>query len=356
MAHLKQDKMQENERWEALFNRQPIDRVALSLSCIGFAARNVGYPLVDIYEDAEKCFWSQVWTNEMYGAMHYVHYVWAFGAREFGGEIKMPDFEYGMAPSLLRPAIESEEDIERLEIEPPDVKTAGAVPFFMKFSKLAERYSFPIPVYIGGTLSRVGYMLDVERMCKWMIKKPDLVHRVCRLETDFVLAKIKYWVNTFGPERILGWNGSPTESNQIISPKKFEEFALPYQGEVYDYARSLGVQYFYTHLCGEQNLNLPYWAQLFLGDPGIISIGHEVDIETAARYFPNHIIYGNVNTLIIQTGTPQEVYESARICIEKGKKVPGGFILAPGCEIPVNAPPYNVWMFRKAINDFGWYD
>jgi len=118
----------------------------------------------------------------------------------------------------------------------------------------------------------------------------------------------------------------------------------------------MGVKHINTHICGEQNLNLPYWAEIPMGNPGIISIGHEVDLDTASKYFPDHIIVGNVEPALIQTGKPEEVYELSRICIEKGKKHPGGFALAPGCELPPMAPPYNVWMMRKAINDFGWYE
>ena len=73
-------------------------------------------------------------------------------------------------------------------------------------------------------------------------------------------------------------------------------------------------------------------------------------------YFPNDIIMGNIEPAIIQNASPEQVYEQAKLCIIKGKKHPGGFILAPGCELPIMAPPYNVWMLKKAINDFGWYD
>ncbi|MBW1768047.1 MAG: uroporphyrinogen-III decarboxylase, partial [Deltaproteobacteria bacterium] len=59
---------------------------------------------------------------------------------------------------------------------------------------------------------------------------------------------------------------------------------------------------------------------------------------------------------IIQTGTPEEVYEASRTVIEKGKKLPGGFIFSPGCEMPPMAPIENVRMMTKAVNDYGWYD
>ncbi len=65
---------------------------------------------------------------------------------------------------------------------------------------------------------------------------------------------------------------------------------------------------------------------------------------------------GNINPSIIQIGRPEEVYEECRKAIEKGKKAPRGFILMSGCEVPALAPPYNIWIMRKAVSDFGWYD
>jgi len=353
LTQFRQDKMTEEKRWKALMNRQPIERVPIFLFAIGFSAHNVGYSLFSAYEEPEKSFRAQVWTNEMYGAYSVYYPGSAFPAREFGGEVKMPESEYSMAVSLSRPAVQSEEDVWKLKV--PEVKTAGGMPLFWRFAKMEERYGFPITISLGGTLTRVGYICGVERLCKWMLKKPELVHRLCRIETDFVLAVAKSAVDLFGPERILAWDASPTESNQIISPKQFKEFVVPYQEETLEKVKAMGIKHFFIHICGEQNLNLPYWAQLPIGDPSIISIGHEIDIETAAKYFPNNIIMGNINPTIIQNGTPREVYEEARVCIEKGKKCPGGFILGPGCELPVMAPPYNVWMLRKAVNDFGWY-
>jgi uroporphyrinogen decarboxylase len=355
MVKLKKEQMTEMERWEALLNRQPVDRVPFALLAMGFSAVNVGYSKVKAYDDPEKSFWAQDWTNEMYGAAPFTWYFGgAFPAREFGGEAKMPEDEYSMAVSLLRPPVTSEEDVEKLTF--PDVKSAGIIPLLMQFAQLQEKQGHRIILYLGGTLTRVGYMCEPSRMCKWMIKKPELVHRLCRLVTDLILELTAYWVKTFGAERIIGFNACPTESNQVISPKHFEEFALPYMKEVFDNAQAMGIKNIWTHICGEQNMNLPYWAQLSHGDPGIISIGQEIDIDDAARYFPNDIVFGNVDTTIIQFGTPQEVYEMTRQCIDKGKRCPGGFVLAPGCELPLQAPPYNVWTMRKAVNDLGWYE
>lgn len=353
---LRPDRMTEKERLKALLNRQPVDRVPFNLFCRSFAALNVGYSIASVYDDTEKCFEAISCTNEMFDGWHFMFFhPGAFGTREFGGEVKMPTSEYSMAVSMARPAVESEEDAWRLEL--PDIKTAGSIPLMMQFAELQKEHGWPITFPSGSIVTRLGYITGVETMCRWMLKKPELVHRLCQLLVEFHVELARYWVDSFAhPERMIPQAAAPTEANQIISPKLFAEFCLPYQKEINERIFAMGVKHMHTHICGEQNLNLPHWAQITMGNPGIVSFGHEVDLETASQYFPNDIIMGNVEPAVIQMGTPEEVFELSRICIQKGKEHPGGFVLAPGCELPPKAPPYNVWVMRKAINDFGWYE
>jgi uroporphyrinogen decarboxylase len=93
-----------------------------------------------------------------------------------------------------------------------------------------------------------------------------------------------------------------------------------------------------------------------MGDPGIISIGKEINITTAISYFgKTTIIAGNIEPTLLQTGTPRQVYECCRQAIENGKQAPRGYVLMPGCEVPINTPPYNLYTMKKAVDDFGRY-
>jgi len=356
MARFRQDGLTEKERFEALLHRQPLDRVPFYLWELSFAAVTVGYPKVTTFADPAKSFEAFRRTHEMYDGWHYIYFTpGAIGVREFGGEAKLPTGEYAQAATPVKSIVQSEEDAWNLAL--PDVKTAGAIPLVMEFAKLQGKHGFPITFSSGSILKVVQNLTGAETMCRWMMKKPKALHRLCRLVADFHIAVAQYLVDSFDrPERIIPLTAAPTESNQVISPKFFREFSLPYQKDVYEKMLAMGVKHINTHICGEQNLNLPYWAEIPMGDPGIVSVGHEVDLETASKVFPDHILVGNVEPAVIQTGTPEQVYELCRICIEKGKQHPGGFALAPGCELPPMAPPYNVWMMRKAINDFGWYE
>ncbi len=357
----RQDKMTPAERMSALLSGKPIDRVPLSLfdmSCgTGwFCARNVGYPIASVYNDPEKSFWAQVWTQEQYGYDGSPIFSYGcYGGWEFGGEVKYPTTEAEQAPSVSRYPVESEEDIDKLEL--PDVKTAGMLPLAMQFSKMQEQFGMPITPPCGGPLTYAGNIVEVSKLCRWMIKKPELVHRLLRLATDHILQVAHYWVDTFGPERITARDILPIEANQIISPRQFEEFAFPYLKEVHEKVLAMGVKRFNTHICGEQNLNLPYLAQVPMGDPGIVSFGHEVGLATAIKYFGDKcIIAGNIEPTLIQTGTPQQVYELIKPCIEEAKYAPRGYILTAGCDVPPMTSPYNIYVMVKAVNDFGGYD
>lgn len=356
MARFRQDRLTEKERFEALLERRPIDRVPFYLWEFSFASVTAGYPRATTFADPSKSFKAFVRTHEMYDGWHYIYFSpGAIGVREFGGNVKLPTDEFSQAVSALRPVVQTEEDALALKL--PDVKTAGSIPLVMEFAALQDKHGLPVTFSSGSVLKVVQSLTGAETMCRWMMRKPELIHRLCRLVADFHIAVARHVVRIFGrPERIIPLTAAPVESNQMISPNHFREFSLPYQKKVYEEILGMGVKHINTHICGDQNLNLPCWAEMPLGDPGILSFGHEVDMETASGYFPDHIIVGNVDTSVIQSGEPEEVYELSRVCIEKGKKHPGGFALAPGCELPPLAPPFNVWMMRKAINDFGWYE
>ena len=354
-------RMNEQERMQALLRREQPDRVPVwPLGYPGFAVLNAGYPIGDAYNTPEKAFEAQQWCCEQYGWVFTpLFFYGSWGSWEFGGEIKWPSGEFDQAPIVTRFPVETEEDVMNLRV--PPVEDAGIVPLVTAFNKLAVQKGageglFDLLLPVGGSFSIAGNLCGPEKLCKWVLKKPDVAHHLLRLATIHCLGLFQYWKDTVGTEGVLPFIGEPAASNQLISPQQFEKFALPYLKELHEKILDMGFKHIYCHVCGEANANLPFWAQIPMGDPGIVSFGHEVDILTAAEYFPNDVIMGNLEPAIIQTGTPQEVYEASRALIEKGKQCPGGFAFSPGCELPPKAPPLNVWMMTKAANDFGWYD
>ena len=347
--------MTSRDRIETLLAGQAIDRVPLYPFMLGFCAKNVGYPLSTIYSDPPKSFEAQLWTQEQYGFDWGPIYGYAsYGTWEFGGKVKMPESGYEQAPSHVSFPVQSEEDVNRLGL--PDVRTAGFLPLAMEFSRLQAKHGTVITLVLGSSFTIAGNICPVEILYRWMLRKPELVHRLLRLATDHIIDTVTYWADIFGGEQVIPQIWEPLANNDIISPKQFEQFILPYLQESGTSILRMGIKHIFYHICGQQNLNLPFWAHVPMGNPGICSVGTEIEIGTAIEHLGDKaVIAGNIAPHILLTGGPQQVYELCTNALEMGRKAPRGFMLMSGCETPPDTPPYNIYMMRKAINDFGWY-
>lgn len=353
----REDRMSSLERIEALFNGEKPDRVPLGAMCTGFNTVNAGGTVADAYEDPDKSFQAMVWTSEQYRWDPIPQYAGhtVLGAWDFGGDVRMPQGEYEGALVVTRHPVEDEADVNRLEM--PDPGTAGRIPAALRFAALQAEHGLPVYFFSRSPFTMAANICGVSRFMRWTIKNPELCRKLMRFALDHILNALEYWLDSFGVEKVFVWMSSPTESNQLISPRTLEQLALPFHVEYHRRLQALGVRRFGLHICGDQNLNLPLLAEADpWSHPSVLSFGHEVDLEVAAQHFPRDIIFGNIEPALIQMGTPLEVYDRCREAIEKGKRIPGGFVLGPGCGLPIKAPPVNVYAMTKAVCDFGWYE
>lgn len=354
--------MSQEERLAAICDRRETDGIPFIHKGYGFCAKNYGIRKADIYTNPELSFNAQMLTMEQYGAVKEPFYTFvSYGALEFGGEIAYPEeSSYTASPSVASRPIAEAEDVFNLET--PDPSTAGCVPMMMDFARLQEKHGTQIAVICGSPFTHAANLCGVDKFLMWLLDQPEAAHKALDLMADHILQVVQYFVDTFGKDRVLARCAAPTESNKLISPDQFEEHVLPVNQKVYQGALDAGVKKnLYFHLCSDQNKNLVHWQKVPMGRdgaPGILSFGHEVDIQTAAEHFPDHIIAGNIEPRIVAECGPDEVYEAAKKCILDGRKYckRGQYVFMAGCELPYNVPPVNIYMMKKAVEDFGRYD
>ena len=351
---IKKDQMTKNERWGALFKRAPLDRVPVYGFSHAYAWNSEGLSREDLIRHPQKIFNAMNRVSEKFGWQDLAFICYAeLGVLEFGGKVpegnSKPTIEVPHNP-ILEP-----ENLDSMEM--PDVRKAGILPIAMEVSRLqAQNRESLVMVQTSGPWAVACSIFGMMNMVRWVLRNPDLVHKILRKVLPFSISILAYWVETFGADHVLPWiGGSASASNSIISPKVFADFFLPYMKELYEAAHHINIKHIFIHICGKQKKNLPYWGELNFGDPGILSFGKEVDLETAGKLFPKDIIMGNIDTKMLVLGTPEEVYDATKVTIEKGKTCPGGFILAPGCELPLQTPEKNLWAMMQAVSDYGWY-
>ncbi len=86
----------------------------------------------------------------------------------------------------------------------------------MRFSQLQMDHHLPAFFFSRSPFTMAGTICSLEQFCKWLMKKPELCHRLMDFALDHIFAVLDYWVETFGADHIFAWMSSPSESNQVV--------------------------------------------------------------------------------------------------------------------------------------------
>ena len=344
------------QRLDALFAYQKPDRVPIGTQFMGLGFNTVhqGGTVRQAYEDPEKCFQAFLETTRAFGwdqiLQGFSHTVLA--AADFGGQVRLPRDTYEGAMVVEAYPMTSWEDIENLP--QPDPETAGNIPRALRFARLQQEHGLPVTFLSRSPFTMAANICGFELFLKWTLKAPERCRRLMQMALDHTHAVLARWTEQFGADNLFVWMTSPGESNQLIAPRLFERLALPYHIAYHDRLRSLGIDRFGLHICGEQNKNLPALAAAMpWPHPSILSVGTEIDLETAARFFPGDIIYGNIDPVTLRTASAQAVYDLCRASLEKARRIEGGFIFGPGCELSPWTPPENLHAMTRAVEACG---
>jgi uroporphyrinogen decarboxylase len=206
-------------------------------------------------------------------------------------------------------------------------------------------------IFSVATLLRgaTDFMLD-------LVESPEAAHKMMDTTTTVMLERLKVWID-HGVRFFM--QGEPCPSCELISPKHFDEFALPYLQRLYAGARQYAMEkhgarfYSCLHICGNNTLILERMAE---AKADCISLDQRVDLAVAKERVRGKVsIMGNIETTdALLLGTPEIVEEVTKTAIRKAGKG-GGFIVAAGCAVPIPAPFRNVKAMHDACIKHGTY-
>jgi uroporphyrinogen decarboxylase len=353
------ERMTPSERWKALLNGDPVDRVPVFPISFGHTALINGYPnLGAYYEHPMVSYQCQKIGKELYGyEQPYVLIPSGAGAAEWGSKIFYPYNPKMGSVAVIDHVAKTADDVERLQV--PDPKGMPNYQEFIETSKkiIAEK-EMPLITSLGGWITNACMIASVETFMRWVVYEPGVAKKLLAKSRDYALRFVEQLVRDLGAGTFLLWDANPTDSNVLISSKTFEEFSLPNAIEVHQKALSMGVPMWWTHWCSNhmKNIKAGFIEKVPLGKPGIIHFGDEVDLKLVVERFGNrNIVMGNINPIPLLLRTHEECVQLAKQDIEKGKHSPRGYVLGAGCEFPPRAPPANVYALMKAAREYGKY-
>lgn len=184
-----------------------------------------------------------------------------------------------------------------------------------------------------------------------LIDNPKLAHKIMEIGTEISI-QIGYALIEAGVDAI--YIGDAWASSTIISPSQYKEFCLPYHKKATEAFHRKGIPV-YLHICGNCMPILEYMVETGVDAIEPLDPLGGVNIEEVKERVGDKVcLKGGINTLTLLAGTPEDIMQEAKYCIEKAGK-DGGYILGSGDDIPVEAPVENVKAMVRAAEVWGRY-
>ena len=147
--------------------------------------------------------------------------------------------------------------------------------------------------------------------------------------------------------------GGTRTSASAISPKQFEEFALPEWQELCEFFVRLRITPI-LHYDSDWTPFFPLLKNLPRGKC-VLNLDSTSDIFKAKEILGDHMcIMGDVPPTLLKLGEPEEVDDYCRRLI-KELGADGGFILSSGCTVPIDSKPENVKAMLESVHKYGVY-
>lgn len=174
-----------------------------------------------------------------------------------------------------------------------------------------------------------------------LYEEPEKLHEQCRRIADDAIRRDLYLLE-HGLDGFILCSDYCFNNGPFVSPKMFAEFIAPYLKEIIAAIREHG-GYAIKHTDG--NI-MPILDQLVACNPHAL---HSLDPmagvdirDVKARYGDKVALCGNVHCAAMQTGTEQDVIDSAEYCLKYGK--PGGGYVYCTSNIPFRGLPLERYM------------
>jgi uroporphyrinogen-III decarboxylase len=269
------------------------------------------------------------------------------------------------SPPRAIPVIHTIEAMNRFEVARPDAGLRGKViEWWQQMKEFITQTS--ITFYgqegtvemtpLGVATNRLSpHMIAIDLVGEdfywWMLEYPEACHRflskITRGEID-----AENLVRQIDPQPRGEYFSLGEDSAQVMSARLFKEFCLPYTNAMFEeFGRGLefgrGI-----HMCGDST----HLHQVLRDDLKMTHFdifGYLVPPKVAAANLGGHILlWGNINPMLMQEGTKEEVKKAALECLEAMAPC-GGFMLGDGANVCPGTPLQSFQAIMEAAEEYG---
>ena len=192
-----------------------------------------------------------------------------------------------------------------------------------------------------GPLTMAAGMIGMEKLMMGLYEDRDGVRRLIDFGLELTCKLFDCQVKHGATAVSIA---DPVSSVNIISQEFFEEYTIPGLKAVCAEEKKHGVPVM-LHICGDATTRLEPLKEVDIDIFSVDKVDMAHALEVSRGYYA---IFGNLDTVeYMLSGTPDGV-KSRSIELCKLAELGGGYILAPGCDLPPDTPIENILAMTSA--------
>jgi MtaA/CmuA family methyltransferase len=220
----------------------------------------------------------------------------------------------------------------------------GRIPVIMNATKRLRSQHPNVALYglITGPFTLALHLLGTDIFMK-MLEEPDYMHRLLSFTSVIGKKMAKAFIEA-GCDVIAVVDPMTSQ----IDGQSFETFVTPHASDIFRLIGSEGALSSFF-VCGHAQQNI---EAMCLCKPDNISIDENIPLDYVKEVALRHKISfgGNMKlTVVMLMGDKNDVQTNALECMDQGGDL--GFLLAPGCDLPMDTPLENVLAVTELVQN-----
>jgi len=221
-----------------------------------------------------------------------------------------------------------------------DHKTGRSAVVLEAIKLLKERNkSVPIVGNITGPISTASSLMEPVDFYKELRKKNEDAHAYMSKVTESLMDFMNLQIEA-GADIIA--ISDPSGTGEILGPKLFSDFAVPYLNKLVDCASERGIPTI-VHICGQMK---NVYKEVNCLKSHALSFDAMVNMKDARLNLSDRCIMGNLSTYALEFGTTEKIERLTRQCLNQGVD-----IVAPACGLGMRSPLENIQTILRTVKE-----
>jgi uroporphyrinogen decarboxylase len=333
--------MKSIERIKATLNFEETDRVPVFAHILGIASRLNNISLKDYLNSGELLAFCQLETWKRFGYDAVTVFADnSLEAEALGSKISYKDDAY---PQIDEYCLNNIQDWQYLSI--PDPEKDGRMPVIIEACRILKDEVGEEAAVVGtvqGPMTLAGQLLGLEKLIYHIVDHPEEFCDLLKFTTRVMVTFGKALINA-GVHAIHIFD--PASSCSVINRAVFSAYILPHLKQAFKEFKDSGDPICWLNITGQTEPILDLFPET---GADLFNIDYLVPISIAMEKLPHHCINGNIKPFSFISSEKEAIRREASDLLEETQSR-GGFILSPGCEIPLEAKVSNIEAMLQAV-------